>query len=391
VFVLLVGCFLLATGAWLSYRPRREEPLPVPPPEITAGPPRVVTVGLPVEREITDYEEFTGRTEPSASVEVRPRVSGTLAKVHHEAGTVVGKGDPLFDLDPNPFRAALEKAEAEVKRLEERHKQSLAEYGRAEKRREAREIDQKELDKARENLERDEQALLAARTTLTRARLDLDSARVAAPIDGRIGRTVVPEGSQVTANVTVLTTLETLDPMAVRFPVDQTALLRIRERRHETGTRTEGCPLLLGLADDEGFPHRGTVAFVESAPPGRAREVTVRGTFPNADRALRPGQEVWLRLPLGAPYRALLVSDAAVLHEGKQDYLLVVNDHNRVESRTVRLGQLYEGWRVVREGLTSRDAVVVTGTQRVQPGDTVDPRRAPMPAPAPIKRKKEEG
>jgi multidrug efflux system membrane fusion protein len=165
-----------------------------------------VTVSRPVEREVTDHEDFTGRTEPSASVEVRARVGGAIAEVHFRAGDAVRKGERLLDLDPKPFQAALDKAEADVRRCEARRKQAAAAYDKAQKAGGDQAPRAKELNKARDNLDREEQALLAARTALARARADLEFTRVTAPIGGMVGRLRVAEGDQVSANGTALAT-----------------------------------------------------------------------------------------------------------------------------------------------------------------------------------------
>jgi multidrug efflux system membrane fusion protein len=377
---LLLVCCLVAAALWLhhAWRPQPQAPT-TPAPEVVPPPPRVVTVARPVQREVTNHDDFTGRTEASASVEVRPRVGGAIGKIHCRPGAAVKKGDRLFSLDERPFRAALRKAQALVKRREANAQKAGAAYRRVEKQREAKKARQKEVDKARDRLDKAEQALLSARTSLERARLELELVQTPAPIGGVVGELRVAEGGEVVGNGTVLTTLRVLDPMHVRFEVPRALRLR---------GELEGSPLLLGLAGEEGFPHRGSLAFVDSEPSSGGG-LTVRGAFPNADGGIAPGRRAWVRLPRGKPYRALLVNESAVVREDRKDYLLVVNDRDVVEYRPVTLGPLGDGLRVVRHGLAANEWVAVSGLKRLQKGEMVQPRRGAMPMPAPKKRSEE--
>lgn len=384
-----VVLFLLAVAAWVIYMRRDAELPPEPPPEDIHLPgPRTVTatVSRPLQREITDYEEFTGQTEPGQTAEVRARVNGKVDKVRCRAGDSVKMGDRLFEIDPKPFQAALEKAEADVKRHEGREKQSAAAYEKAEKDREAGKLTQKELEKVRRALEQDEAALEEARSARAQARRELDGTQVTAPIAGVVDRLLVMEGGRVSADSTVLATVAAIDPIAVHVEVDEPIWLRIRQRCREAKVALQGQPLVLGLAGETGFPHRGTVVSVEPPPQPKTGRARLRGAFPNTDGSLSPGRTAWVRLPLGKPYAALLVDDDVVIREGRQHYLFVVNARNVVEQRPVKLGPLHEGLQVIEEGISPRDWVVVTGVLRVQKGDTVVPNQAPMPEPPPTPR-----
>ena len=379
--LLVVGLFLALVG-W-SLRSHHPAPLPSPQlaPALSPGnPPRVVTVSQPLRREVPDCEDFLGWTEPSESVEVHARLTGTLSKIHCKTGAAVKKGDPLCDLDPRPFQAALDKARAELEHCEKQHQQTAATYARIDRERTAGKINQKEYDQVRTNLERDERGLYEARTSLAQAQLNRDLTQVTSPVHGLV-ELAVSVGSPVTADSTILAKIVATDPMNVRFPVDEPALLRLRERFLPGSSKVAGTPLLLGLAGEEGFPHRGTVTLVESRPEPTTGAITVRGSFANADHGLSPGRRVWIRLPLGKPFQALLVSEDAVVMEGEQHFLVVVNDRGVVNYRPVRLGPLVDNLRVVREGISATDRIVVTAVQRVHRGDTVTAHEEPMPVP----------
>jgi RND family efflux transporter MFP subunit len=388
VCILVLVCAVVASVLWV----RTWQPPPVVPPprqqQEEVAVPRVVTVSRAIERNVADYEEFTGKTEPSAVAQVRTRVGGTLAVVRCKVGDRVSKGDVLFEFDAKPYQKARDKAEAEVKRLEEQGKEKAAEYEKAEKRRDAGTITQAELEKVRDKLQRDEADLLIARTALEQARIDQDSTQAAAPIAGTIREVPVAQGETL-APGRLLAVVATLDPILVRFQMNQTAWLRAHQRLWErTGQPEPGTPLLLSLDGEKGFPHQGTIqsadepvtALGKPTDPHKGRlsqerRWAVRGFFPNADGAIPPGEACRVRLPLGQPRPVLLITDGAVVREGKQDYLLVVNTRNVVEYRPVQLGQLCEGLRVIEAGLVASDWVVVTGVQRVRKGEVVEPQR----------------
>jgi RND family efflux transporter MFP subunit len=326
-----------------------------------------VTVSQPLQRTVTDHADFISRTEPSAKVLVRSRVAGKLIKAHRQADEAVKKDDPLFDLDEKPLQAALKKAQDFATRLNASREKRKAVFEEAEKRREAGAIQQEELDLARHRLDKTEEALVTARAALKQARLDLSFAQIKAPMAGDLGPLQIPVGGEVSSQ-SVLAVLSAHDPIHVRLHL---------EEREELA----GAPLLLGLADEKGFPHRGTVTFLEGPSRGKPGPITVLGAFPNADGRIPPDRRAWVRRPLSRPYRALLVSEEAVKREGRQDYLLVVTDKNTIEYRKVRLGHLEDGLRVIREGVTASDWVAVTAIQRLRRGEVVEPHQEPMPIP----------
>jgi RND family efflux transporter MFP subunit len=348
-----------------------------------AAPPEV-TVSQPLVREITDFEEFVGRSEPLESVEVRARVLGLIDKVHIEAGATVKKGDLLFTLDPRPYKAALELAEAEVKRAEAHLKLAEAGFQRMKKLAEIGTIAREELDKAVAERAEAEAAVTVARVKVETARLDLEGAHIAAPISGRTGRLLLTPGNYVAAGTTTLTSIFSLDPMGVAFDVDEASYLRLQRRTGEGKLRARwGTDLPVEVRFNDNVPRRARVDFVDNRLDPTTGTLRMRAVLGNADGLLLPGMFAHVRLMTSEPYKALLVPDKAVGKDQDQSYLLVVSEQNVVEKRSVTPGLLYDGLRAVKEGLKEKDWVVVGGAKDAQPGTTVKPKKEPLMAPAP--------
>ena len=343
-----------------------------------------VPVVRPVVREVTDYEDFAGRTEASAAVEVRARVTGYLDKVLFKDGDDVKKGDVLFEIDPRPYRAELEKAQAVVALAEARLKQADDAAKRAAALLASKAVSPEDLDKATADRAEAEAAVAVARASLQAAKLTLESSRVAAPFDGRVGRRLVDPGGLVKADDTVLAVIAARDPMCVVFDVDERTALRLRRAVREGKPRAEGegsLTVAMGLADEEGFPHSGTVDFADNRVDPEKGTLRMRAAFANADGLLVPGLSARVRLTVGKPYKALLVPEEAVGLEEGMKFVLVVGEKDVVEQRKVDLGPRQDGWRAVKEGLREDDRVVVGGPKGLRPGTTVKPREAAVPVP----------
>jgi RND family efflux transporter MFP subunit len=393
-----------------------QSPAQAPAPE-----PTMVSVSYPVERNVTDYADFTGRTAAVHSVEVRARVDGYLDAVKFKEGALVNKGDVLFVIDPRPFVAELNRAKALLEESKANYTQSLAQLNEAKarenravagvyytQRRLARSerllpgnvITQEEFDLQKSELDQSQADLQRARATVASsqaaigtakaavqtaqaavelAELNLDYSNVTAPIDGRIGRELVTEGNLVQAGQnpggTLLTTIVSVDPMYVYFDIDEGTDLKIRRLIREgkaRSARDNGQPVLLGLANEEGFPHRGTVNFVDNQINPRTGTLRLRGVLANKDEFLSPGYFVRVRLPISEPHQALLVNERALESNQGQRIIYVVNEKNEVVARDVELGARHDGLREIKVGLAPRDLVVVNGLQHVQPGASVE-------------------
>src|SRR5438876_1446301 len=256
------------------------------PPALAATPPPVVMVSPPVERKITDYYEYTARTAAVDAAEVRARVSGYLVKVNFRGreGAVVKKGDLLFLIDPRPFQAVLDEAKGQVAQLEARLARAEADVARDERLLPKGAASQKDLDTAIADRGEARAGIQSARAAVDRAALDLEFTRVTAPIDGRISRYLITEGNLVTADTTLLTTIVSIDPMYAYFDADERTVLRVRELIR-TGrarfARGGEVPVALALATDKGFPHQGTINFVDNQINPSTGTLRMRGVSPN--------------------------------------------------------------------------------------------------------------
>jgi RND family efflux transporter MFP subunit len=356
-----------------------------PPEAPTAAPPPVM-VSYPVEREITDHADFTARTAAIESVELRARVSGYLDTVNFREGSLVKKGDLLFEIDPRTYQATLHTAEGNLATVEARVERLTADLGRARRMIASRAIGREEFDKiAGDHLEAQAQRT-AQRASVERARLDVGFTRVTAPINGRISRFHVTVGNLVQAGDltggTLLTTIVSVDPMYAYFDVDERTVLHfkqlMREGKAEKPDEVQ-LPVWLGLANEEGHPHRGTINFIDNQVNPRTGTQKVRGVFPNTDEALSPGYFARVRVPIGAPHKALLITERALDTDQGQKIVYVVNADNKVASRPVRLGAMHEGLREITDGLKPGERVIVNGLQLVRPGLTVEPKVVEMP------------
>ena len=352
------------------------------PPALAAIPPPIVMVSQPVEREITDYYEYTARTAAVEAVEVRARVSGYLVKVNFREGVVVKKGDLLFLIDPRPFQAALDEAKGQVAQWEAKLARAEADVTRYERLLPKGAASQKDLDQAVADRGEARAAIQSARGAVDKAALDLEFTKVTAPISGRISRYLITEGNLVTADTTLLTTIVSIDPMYAYFDADEGTVLHVRQLIREGkafSARNSEVPVLLGLANETGYPHRGTLNFVDNQVNPQTGTLRLRGVFPNETEVLAPGYFARVRLLNGQPHRALLVTERAIDTDQGQKIVYVVNDKNEVLSRPIRVGALHDGLRVIEEGLQPGERVIVNGLLQVRPGITVTPKPVDMP------------
>jgi RND family efflux transporter MFP subunit len=351
-------------------------------PTVAEVPPPAVQVSKPIEREVIDYDSFTGRTAAVQSVEIRARVSGYLEKIHFRDGFEVAKGDPLFEIDPRPYQTALAQTKGNLASAEARLKRQDADLARAQRLIGTNAISQEDFDSTAGDRAETAASIEALRSAVERAKLDLNFAEINAPISGRIDETRISAGNLVTADSTLLTTIVSLDPIWAYFDADEASVLRqqklIREKK-VMSAREAKIPVYLGLADEPGYPHEGVIDFVSNQLNPGTGTLRVRGIFPNEDRVLSPGLFVRIRIPIGQARPALLVTERALATDQGQKILYVVDDKNEVVSRSVRLGALHDGLRVIEDGLSSGELVIVNGLQYVRPGVTVEPKLVDMP------------
>jgi RND family efflux transporter MFP subunit len=349
-------------------------------PGLVAAPPEVA-VCRPVEREVTDFADFTGRTEPSTSVDVRSRVTGMLDKVLFKEGSEVKKGDVLFQLDDRAQRAELAKAQAEVVRAEARLKQAEADQQRLVRLVEAKAVARDELEKAVAGLDEAKASILLARATFELTKLSLESTRIVAPISGRIGRSRLDAGNVVRGDADkdgALATIIVADPLYVAFDVDERTLLRLVRRTRERKAADALVPVGVGLTDEEGYPRTATVSFVDRRVEPDTGTVRMRAVLANGKGEIWPGQFARVRLPIGDPRKALLIPDSAIRRTGEAASAFIVTDKNLVVERAIRPGTLVGSLRVIEEGLKADDWVVLDARAR-KVGEEVKPRRESAP------------
>ena len=347
-----------------------------------------VTVSQPIEREITDPLDFTGRMEAVDSVEIRARVSGHLSKIYFKPGAEVKKGDPLFLIDPRPYESVLKKAQSQVAVVEARIARLTTELARADKLMASNAMAREDYDKIAGDLAEARASLQAAKAVADSAALDVGWTKVTSPMDGQVNRNLISVGNLVAADTTLLTDIVSVEPMFAYFDLNERELLRLQKlaregKLHGTGNgkgNDHKAEILLALANDEGYPHRGAVDFVGTKVSTSTGTMEVRATFPNpklpnGDRLFTPGLFVRLRLPLGKPYQALLIPAEAIGQDQDQKYVLVLDDKDMVRYRRVKLGRLDGDLQVVQEGLKPGDWVIVNGLQRTRPGEVVKPQR----------------
>lgn len=346
--------------------------------------PPVVTVAKPVVMDFQPHADFTGRTEAIEEVEVRPRVSGFLESIYFQPGTDVKQGDVLFEIDPRPYRAEVDRLEAEVARAESVSKQAEVEYVRLKDLFEKESATQIELDRHVATKDSSIAQVAAAKAALDRAKLDLEWTRVVAPLGGRISRNYVDIGNLVQGGIgssTLLTRIVRFDPIYAYVDIDERTLLMIQKMIREgkmVGYRDDNCQASMGLAIDKGYPHQGGIDFVENKVDANTGTLRVRAVFPNPRNVISPGLFARVRVLLGQKGKALMISEKAISFDQGQRFVYVLNDKNTTEYRVIEVGDLENGLRVVEKGLTPNDWVIVNGIQRVRPGSPAEPQRVDM-------------
>jgi multidrug efflux system membrane fusion protein len=355
-------------------------------------PPPDVSVAAVVQKSVTEWDDYSGHIEAIESAEIRPRVSGHLRSVRYREGGLVEKGQLLFTIDDREYAAAADAARADAARAAARIGLAKQELARAEQLIAARAVSQGELDARRMEAQQADADLLAANARLARAELDLGFTRVTAPFAGRAGVALVKPGNVVNANQTLLTTLVSVDPVYVTFTGDERAYLRYQElaRNGSRGSsRDTRNPVLVGLANEDGFPHQGEMDFLDNALDPATGTIRARAVLPNPDGRFTPGLFARVRLLGGSRENALLIHEQAVLTDQDRRYVYVLGANNSAERRDVALGPQVEGLRVVQSGLEPGDKVIVNGMRKIFfPGQPVNPRDVPMdqpnqPPPAP--------
>lgn len=340
-----------------------------------------VSVAAAVGADITRWNEFSGRLSAVADVEVRPRVSGMVDEVHFHEGDLVKKDDKLFTIDTRPFKAAYDRAAAALAAAEARVTLTGSELGRAKKLLEERAISQRELDEKNNAHLEAVAAVKGAEAELQLAALDLEYAEVRSPITGRVGRLDITVGNIVQAGQSVLTTIQSVDPVYADFDIDEQTYLRVIKalRSGDKENGAENMKVFMALADETEFTREGRIRSFDNRLIADSGTLRVRAEFKNTDGILTPGLFARLRLGSAETYATVLINDAAIGTDQTRKFVYVVDDAGNVQYRPVTLGKLSpEGMRIVEGGLQAGEKIVVNGLQRVHPGMQVQPMMVSM-------------
>jgi membrane fusion protein, multidrug efflux system len=349
----------------------------------TAPAPPQVSVAEVICKQLGDTDEFTGRLEAVNTVEVRPRVSGYLQSVHFQEGAIVHQGDLLFQIDPRPFQAEVDRLRGDLSQAKAQLARAQSDFQRAERLHNNDGMSAEEYDRRAAVRNETEARIASTAAALRGAELNLEFTRVTAPITGRVSRAEITAGNLVesgAAQVKPLTTVVSLDPIYAFFDVDEQTYLkysRLAQTRSKDSREIRNS-VFLGLADETDFPHVGQVNFVDNQVSSSTGTIRVRGTFPNKNLTLTPGLFARVKLQGAGKYSGCLAKDEAIATDLNQKYVLALGKNNTLEYRAIKLGPIVEGLRVVREGLQPGDSIVVNGLQRVRPGAIVTPVRTSM-------------
>jgi len=331
---------------------------------------------------ISDQREYSGRLEAVDYVAIRPQVSGTIERVHFDDGALVKAGAVLFTIDPRPYRAAVARAQADLAAAEARVAYTASELNRAKRLLKSNAVARKDFEEKRHAARVAAAQRQGAEATLAAAQLDLEHTRVVAPVSGRVSRANVTEGNFVTtgAGSPALTTLVSVDTLYASFEVDEQSYLEfVQPASLSAGARPS---VAMGLSNEQGFPRNGRLSSVDNRLDTASGTIRVRAEFDNTDGRLLPGLYARIRLTGGAQRSAVLIDETAIGTDQDKRFVLVVDENDQTVYRQVRLGALHNGMRVVETGLQAGERVVVSGLQRVRPGDPVAPN-AVQPSAAP--------
>jgi RND family efflux transporter MFP subunit len=327
----------------------------------------LVTVARPIIKEVVEQDEFTGRFEPAAAVEVRARVSGLVETVAFQDGASVKKGDLLFTLDKRPYQMAVEKAEATVSAVEARVKFAEADLVRAQSLTKTGNVSEQLLEQRRQAASAAQADLDGARAALGMARLELDWTEVRAPIAGRIGRKLISEGNLVSANNSLLTTIVSSDPIHFYFDIDERSFIAYSQMLGGVGAHSGDSNETIVEIPGQKLPsRRARLDYVDNRSDVASGSVRVRAVVPNIDQLIKPGFFGVIKLPASPAYQGVLIPDEAIATDQDRRFVWVVASDMTVSAREVKLGPRIDGYRLVRQGLRGDETIIIAGLQRAK-------------------------
>jgi RND family efflux transporter MFP subunit len=357
------------------------------------SPPPTVTVASGEQRQVIDWETATARIDAVEAVEVRPRVSGHITEIHFAAGQLVNRGDLLFVVDRRWYKADLDRTTAEVARASAALANAQRISRRADELLKTHTISQEEADARRSELAEAIAALASAQAARDTAQLDYDQSEVRSPIFGRISRALLTEGNYVSGvpgSNTLLTTVVSVDPVYVYATLDEAAYLRlmqVKAARQLPVDEKRNLPIQMELTDENGFPRSGYIESFDNRLNAETASITVRAVFPNSDGKLTPGLFARVRMPVSGEHAALLISEKAIGTDQGQKYVFTVDEGAVAQYRRITLGPVIDGKRIIKDGISPNEQVIVDGQARIRPGMKVAPQKNSMSASIPLKQK----
>jgi membrane fusion protein, multidrug efflux system len=345
-----------------------------------AAPLPEVSVARVLSKPVQQWDEYTGRVRAIHTVELRARVSGYVQRVGYKEGQDVKQGDLMFLIDQRPYRMALANAQAQLDRARVAEELAAIRENNARLLMDTNAISREESETRRTLHTQSTADIKAAEAVVANAKLQLEFTEVRAPVAGKASRAVVTAGNLAVADQTILTTIVSQDPIYVYFDVDENSYLRYGEQERDGGRGQTVTAARVGLANEEGYPHLGTINFFDNQVNPAVGTIRVRAVLPNGDRIFTPGLFVRVQFVSGRKENVLLIDDKAVMTDQDRKYVYVVDKDAKVQRRDIVPGRMAEGLRVIQSGLAADDRIVVAGQQKVHPGMPVKPNEIPMAA-----------
>jgi RND family efflux transporter MFP subunit len=382
----VIGAAVFAGGYWYFQHRGMEPPQQA---QAASAPVLPVTVSKPLVQTITEWDEFTGQFEAVDSVEIRARVSGYLDTIGFEDGQMVKKGDMLFVIDPRPFQITLKSAQSALTSANARLALAKQQLGRAETLKQKDFTSQSTLDQRQQEMLSAAADAQVAQSAINSAQLNLDFTHIAAPLDGRIGRHEVSLGNLIMGGdggqTTLLTTIVSLDPIRLVFDMSEADFLAYQRRAAEgkmESKRTDEMPVEAHLMDETNWTIKGKMDFVNNAVDRSSGTIRARAVFPNSDLLITPGQFGRIRITGSEPHEAILIPDSAIVSDQSRKIVMTVDAEGKVVPKPIRPGPGYQGLRIVRDGLTKDDVIIIDGLLRARSGATVKPEQGKIAFPS---------
>jgi RND family efflux transporter MFP subunit len=363
--IFIFAAALLSAAGLEGCSPAQSQPAPPPPAQVEVTP--------VVFKPLRQWSEFTGRLEAVENVEIHPRVGGFIDAIRFQEGARVRKGEVLFVIDPRPFQAEVDRLGAELERAQAKAQLADADADRGQRLMDQNAVAQGELERLQSEAKSAKADVSAAEAALRTARLNLSFTRVVSPIDGRVSRAAITRGNLVTTADT-LTTVVSDGPIFASFDTDEQTYLK-----YAAAERGKPAPVYMGLMTEDGFPHQGRLAFIDNVVDVKSGTINGRALFDNADGRFTPGLFARIKLVSTEVETMALAPERALGADLGRRFVLVLSPDNHVEYRPVTLGAAVGELRIIRSGLKPGDRVVVSGLQKVKPGDKVAPKLSDKP------------